>query len=78
MTPIEWLFCRHYDYALLVGNAWAPPPQAWFDVVNLGGCTLFQFWPYIVLPLDFILGITLVSYVFKSIKDVANATDTND
>lgn len=47
---------------------WAPTISMWFGAYKLGPCIAGQFWPYLVLPLNVILGFQLLSCVLYYIR----------
>lgn len=54
---------------------WPPTVMMWINAyIGGGGCIFANVWPYIVLPLDFILGLTCLHWIFTTIQNIAHRT----
>jgi hypothetical protein len=55
-----------------------PDPSVWMVIPLLSSKFLTGAWPYIVLPLDFILGIVLLRHLVQTIRDISNMAGGGD
>lgn len=63
MDLLTQVFCNMYLGPISFPDQlnWPPSIMMWINAyIGGGGCVLFLLWPYIIVPLDIILGFTLL------------------